>query len=155
MNKSLVCFFSASGNTKRVAEKISSAISADVFEMVPVNKYTDKDLDWNDEKSRSSLENNDRSIRPKITKKVDNIDKYDTIILGYPIWWGKAPNIVDTFINENDLSNKKIYVFVTSGGSGAQSSFDDLSRRYSNLNFVSTRRFDGNETHEEYQNWLI
>ena len=154
MNKILVSYFSASGVTKNVAEKIANAINATLFEIEPVQKYTSEDLDWTNKQSRSSIEMNNRSFRPAVLKKVVNIDEYDTIIIGFPVWWYTAPTIINTFIEENNLEGKNVYIFVTSGGSGSDGSFRDLKNAYKNLNFISHKRFTGRESNEEYINWI-
>ena len=146
MNKTLICYFSASGTTREVAEKISSFLNSDLFEIIPSNLYTDEDLNWNDENSRSSIEMNDSSSRPKIRNKVPNLNDYQTIILGFPVWWYTAPTIINTFLEENDLTKKNIYVFVTSGGSDSLSSFNNLRELYPNLNFINHKRFGKNIT---------
>lgn len=154
MKKILISYFSASGVTKNVAEKIANAINATLFEIEPVQKYTSEDLDWTNKQSRSSIEMNNRSFRPAVLKKVVNIDEYDTIIIGFPVWWYTAPTIINTFIEENNLERKNIYVFVTSGGSDSDGSFRDLKNAYKNLNFISHKRFTGRESNEEYINWI-
>ena len=154
MSRVLVSYFSASGVTKNVAEKIANAMNGDLFEIEPVEKYTDADLDWTNKQSRSSIEMNNRSFRPAVLNKVSNMDKYDDIIIGFPVWWYTAPTIINTFIEENNLEGKKVYVFVTSGGSGYEGSFNDLKNTYSYINFISGRRFKGNESDEEYKKWL-
>ncbi len=153
MNK-IVCYFSASGRTKEVAENISQAIEADIFEIEPVEKYTNEDLNWMNKQSRSSIEMSDKSSRPQIKNKITNIDDYESVIIGFPVWWYTAPTIINTFIEENNLSNKKIYIFVTSGGSGETGSFNDLKEAYPDLNFVSAKRFSGRESNEEYLSWI-
>lgn len=154
MSKILVSYFSASGITKKVAVKIAESIKADLFEIEPVQKYTDEDLNWHDKKSRSSIEMQDKTSRPEIRNTVSNIDEYDTIIIGFPVWWYTAPTIINTFIEENNLEGKNVYVFVTSGGSSSQGSFKDLKNTYKNLDFISDKRFKGNENPEEYINWI-
>ena len=116
--KNLVVFFSATGQTKKVAEKLANAINGDLFEIVPKQKYTDEDLDWTNKNSRSSIEMNNLSYRPAILNKINNIKEYDCIFLGFPIWWYREPTIIDSFLEEYDFSNKKIIPFATSGGSG-------------------------------------
>lgn len=155
MNRILVSYFSASGVTKRVAEKISAAINSDIFEIEPKTKYTSEDLDWTNKQSRSSLEMSDKNSRPAIVNKIENIDDYDTVIIGFPVWWYTAPTIINTFIEENNLQNKKIYIFVTSGESSETGSIKDLKEKYPNLNFISAKRFTGNESIDDYKNWLI
>ena len=153
MNKVLVSYFSASGVTKNVAEKIATAVSGDLFEIEPKEQYTEEDLDWMDKNSRSSIEMN-QNIKPEILHKVSNLDEYDTILLGFPIWWYKEPTIIDQFLDENDMTDKKIYVFVTSGSSSIDSTYKSLNNNYPNLNFVSGKRFTGKESEEEYKSLL-
>ena len=116
MKKVLVSYFSASGTTKSVAEKVATAINGDLFEIEPVDKYTAEDLDWTNKQSRSSIEMNE-NIKPNILTKVSDLEEYDTICLAFPIWWYKEPTIIDKFLEENEMTNKNIYVFVTSGSS--------------------------------------
>lgn len=154
MSKVLVSYFSASGVTKRVAEKIAKAINGDLFEIEPTQKYTLEDLDWTNKQSRSSIEMQDKTSRPQILNRVSNIAEYDTVVLGFPVWWYTAPTIINTFIEENNLEGKDIYVFVTSGGSGSEGSFKDLKNTYKNLNFIRSKRFTGRETDKDYINWI-
>ena len=114
----LVAVFSASGVTKSVGEAVARAAGADFFEIVPKQPYTTADLDWMNKKSGSSIEMNDPSARPGINGKVADMASYDTVIVGFPIWWGVAPRIIDTFLESYDFSGKKIIPFCTSGGSG-------------------------------------
>ena len=118
MTKTLVAYFSASGTTARLAQAIADAAGADIFEIVPEQPYTRADLDWTNKSSRSSVEMNDPASRPGVASHVDNMADYDTIFLGFPIWWYIAPTIVNTFLEAYDLSGKKIVPFATSGGSG-------------------------------------
>ena len=117
MIKTVVAYFSAQGTTKKVAMNLAKAIEADSFEIEPMEAYTRQDLNWNDRKSRSSLEMTDPSSRPPIKETLD-ASQYDTIFLGFPIWWHRHPAIIDTFLESTDFTNKKIVVFATSGGSG-------------------------------------
>ena len=153
MSKVLISYFSASGVTKGVAEKLATAINGDLFEIEPVEKYTDEDLDWTNKNSRSSVEMNE-NIKPEILNKVQNLEEYDTVCLAFPIWWYKEPTIIDKFLEENDMSDKTIYVFVTSGSSSIDSTYKSLKSNFPNLNFESGRRFTGNESNEEYINWI-
>ena len=114
----LVAVFSASGVTKRVGEEIARAAGADFYEIVPKDVYTAADLDWMNKRSRSSVEMNDPSARPEIAGPAPDMASYDTVIVGFPIWWGVAPRIIDTFLESYDFSGKKIIPFCTSGGSG-------------------------------------
>ncbi len=153
MSKVLVSYFSASGVTRGVAQRIATAIDGDIFEIEPVEKYTDEDLNWMSKQSRSSIEMNE-SIKPDIASKVSNLDEYDTICLGFPIWWYKEPTIIDKFLEENDMTGKNIYVFVTSGSSSIDSTYESLNNNFPDLNFVSGKRFNGKETEEDYKNWV-
>ena len=154
MSKILISYFSASGVTKSVAERISSIVNGDLFEIEPVNKYTNADLDWTNKQSRSSIEMNDKSSRPEVKNKVDNVDDYDTVLIGFPVWWYTAPTIINTFIEENNLENKKVYVFVTSGGSGVDESLNDLKSTYPNINFVSGKRLSSNVSETDITSWI-
>lgn len=154
MNKTLITYFSASGTTKKAAERIANIINADIFEIEPVEIYTKEDLDYMDKNSRTTIEMNDKTSRPQIKNKVNNINDYNTIIIGFPVWWYTAPTIINTFIEENDLTNKSIYVFVTSGGSSFGGSLKDLKNTYTNLNFINGIRITGNETEDDINNWL-
>ena len=121
-NKVLVAVFSASGVTKKVGQEIARISGGDFFEIEPKEKYTKSDLNWLSRKSRSSVEMNDPSCRPEIATRVSNMDEYDTVIVGFPIWWGVAPRIIETFLESYDFSGKTIIPFCTSGGSGVGSS---------------------------------
>ena len=118
MSKVLVAYFSASGVTKRVAEELANVEKADLFEITPGTLYTAEDLDWRNQQSRSTLEMKDLNCRPAITGQVENMARYDVVFLGFPIWWGREPSVVDTFLDAYDFSGKKIVPFCTSGGSG-------------------------------------
>ena len=154
MSKILVSYFSASGVTRNVAEKVSKVSGGDLFEIEPVDKYTDADLDWMDKGSKSSLEMADKNSRPKIVSKVNNIGEYDKVILGFPVWWYTAPTIINTFIEENDLSNKEVYVFVTSGSSSFGGSLKDLRDKYPNINFVKGIRFTSSVSEKEILDFI-
>jgi len=115
--KKLVAYFSASGTTKILAEKLAKAKNADLFEIIPEISYTTEDLNWQNSKSRSSLEMNDKNSRPKVASKITNIYEYDIIYVGFPIWWYQAPTIINTFLESYNLNGKIIIPFATSGGS--------------------------------------
>ena len=117
MSKKLVAYFSASGITQKVAEMIAEAADCDIYEITPKVAYTKADLNWMDKKSRSSVEMNDKKIRPELADNTIDISGYDEIILGFPIWWYVAPTIVNTFLEAHDFAGKKIVLFATSGGS--------------------------------------
>ena len=153
MSKILVSYFSASGTTKKVAEKVATAVNGDLFEIEPKEKYTDEDLDWTNKQSRTSIEMNE-NIKPEIVNKVSNLGDYDKVVLAFPIWWYKEPTIIDKFLEENNMSGKDIYVFVTSGSSKVDSTYKSLQNNFPNLNFISGKRFTGAESEEDYKSWL-
>ena len=130
-NKVLVAVFSASGVTKRVGQEIARVCGGDFFEIVPAEKYTNADLNYMNSRSRSSVEMNDPSARPAIANRVSDMDSYDTLIIGFPIWWGVAPRIIETFLESYDLSGKTILPFCTSGGSGVGRSDTALHKNVS------------------------
>ena len=126
--KTLVAYFSASGTTERTAKKLGSKLNCDVYEIKPVVPYTDKDLNWMDKNSRSSIEMKDKSSRPEIIKDGLDVSGYDRILLGYPVWWYTAPTIMNTFLESYDFSGKKIILWATSGGSGLGEAKTDLAK---------------------------
>ena len=126
--RTLVAYFSASGITARIGKAIADATNGDLFEIVPEQKYTEADLNWTNSKSRSSVEMKDPKARPKISSKVENMDQYETVFVGFPIWWGIAPHIIDTFLESYDFSGKTIVPFCTSGGSGVGKSDTELHK---------------------------
>ena len=126
MNKKLVAFFSASGNTAALAKKLSEKAGADLYEISPAVPYTSADLNWQNKQSRSSLEMNDHSSRPELADKNADISAYDTVYIGFPVWWYIAPKIINTFLESYDFSGKKIILFATSGGSGFGKAADNL-----------------------------
>ena len=126
MAKILVTYFSASGVTAKVAEKLAKAAKADLFEIKPEVPYSSADLDWTNKKSRSSMEMADKTSRVAMSGKVENMTQYDTVFVGFPIWWGVAPHIVNSFLEAYDFSGKTIHLFATSGGSGMGRSMEEL-----------------------------
>ena len=135
-NKSLVTYFSASGVTKKVAEKLAEAAGADLFEIKPEVAYTEADLNWMDKKSRSSIEMNDKSFRPAIAEKYNNMADYDVVYIGFPIWWYVAPTIINTFLESYDFSGKTIVLFATSGGSGFGNTVAELKGSVSDTTVI-------------------
>lgn len=127
-NKTLVVYFSATGTTKGVAQMIAHAAGADTYEILAAQPYTEADLNWNDKSSRSTTEQNDKSARPEIGSEKLNLDSYSTIYIGYPIWWGEEPRIMDTFVESYDFTGKTMIPFCTSGGSGIGSSGKNLEQ---------------------------
>lgn len=142
MSNVLIAYFSASGVTKNIAEKIADENGYDIFEIVPEEIYTPQDLDWTNKESRSTIEMNDKSFRPPIVESCD-VGKYDVVAIGFPVWWYTAPTIINTFIESVDLSDKIIKVFCTSGGSGVDKCVSDLQSEYPQLNFTKGMRFAG------------
>ncbi len=138
--KNLIVYFSASGVTRRVAESLKEKINADIFEIKPIKEYTSEDLDWTNDNSRSSIEMKDKTSRPEIKEKLDSISEYDTIYIGFPIWWYVCPHIINTFIESYDFTNKTVRVFCTSGSSGVDHVLDDLRKTYPNINFKDGKR---------------
>lgn len=152
--KKLVAYFSATGTTQNVAKKIAKGIGADLFEIEPKQKYTDADLNWQNEKSRSSVEMKNPNSRPEIVKKVANIADYETVVIGFPVWWYTAPTIINTFIEQNNLDGKDIYIFVTSGGSGVEGTLSNLKQAYPQLNFVAGRRLKTTDDGKILIDWI-
>ena len=128
MSKKLVAYFSASGVTAKVAKTLASAIDADLHEILPVQKYTSADLDWTNKKSRSSVEMNDPAFRPEIAERFPNMTDYETVYIGFPIWWYVAPRIISTFVESYDFSGKTMVPFATSDGSGMGRTVDELKK---------------------------
>ncbi|MBO7120734.1 MAG: NAD(P)H-dependent oxidoreductase [Bacteroidaceae bacterium] len=133
--KVLVAYFSATGTTKAVAQQLAEVTGGTLHEIKPVQPYTDADLDWRNKQSRSSVEMKDKTSRPAITGKVDNITKYDVIYVGFPIWWNTCPTIINTFMEAYDLSGKTVIPFATSGGSSIKQSCEDLKKAYPACNW--------------------
>lgn len=154
MSKILVTYFSASGVTKSVAKRLANIVNGDLYEIEPKEKYTDEDLDWRNKKSRSSIEMKNNESSPEIVLKNINIDDYDVILIGFPIWWGVAPRVVNTFIESINLNGKTIIPFCTSGGSGMSYCENDLRKRYPNFNWKQGKRLFGNEDEDTIKNWI-
>ena len=139
MSKKLVAYFSASGVTKKVALRLAQEELAELFEICPKIEYTSAELNWMDDNSRSSLEMKAQSCRPEILNKLDNLDQYEIIYLGFPIWWYVEPRIIDTFLESYNFSKKQIVPFATSGGSGISNVVENLKAHYPELNFADGR----------------
>ena len=133
--KTLVTYFSASGVTKGAAQELAGIIGADLYEIVPEQRYTDADLDWRDKQSRSSIEMADKNSRPAIKGKLENLDQYEVVYVGFPIWWYTAPTIINTFLETNDFTGKTIVPFATSGGSTIDKACKDLKATYPKYRF--------------------
>lgn len=153
-HKVLVAYFSATGTTEGVAEHIANGLNADIYEIVPEDPYTDADLNYNDNNSRTTIEMNDPNARPAISGSVENMEQYDIIFVGYPIWWGEAPRIVSTFMESYDFSGKTIVPFCTSGGSGIGSSASNLERLTSGATWLDGRRLNGSDSQDTVMEWV-
>ena len=154
MSKVLVTFFSASGVTARVAQNIANNISADIYEIKPKEPYTPADLNWLNWKSRSSIEMKDKSSRPEIENSTIDISEYDTILIGFPVWWYTAPTIINTFIESNDFASKTLIPFCTSGGTGISGAEKDLRNAYPQYNWKEGRRLTGKEDKAFIEEWI-
>ena len=141
MSRKLVAYFSASGVTSKVAETLAEAIGADIYEIEPAVPYNKADLDWTNQKSRSSIEMSDPTSRPAIAGKRDNMDDYDTVFVGFPIWWYVAPTIINTFLESYDFSGKTVAAFATSGGSGMGKTDSVLKKSAPSANWKEGKRF--------------
>lgn len=137
--KTLVAYFSATGNTKAAAQCLADELKADLYEIAPEQPYTAADLDWRDSMSRSTIEMKDKSSRPAVNGVIANLDEYDTIWIGFPVWWYTAPTIINTFIEKHDFTDKTLCVFATSGGSGVEDSANDLKNAYPQYNWAESR----------------
>ena len=152
--KVLVAYFSATGNTAKVAEEIYKtsteySVETDLFEIKPEQPYTDADLDWHNDQSRSSIEMKDKTSRPKIATSVENMDKYDVVFVGFPIWWGREPAIIDTFIESYNFSGKHIVPFVTSGSSDIGDTYKNIKALAPDADVDEGNRFSANMSQEE------
>lgn len=154
MSRKLVAYFSASGVTAKVAESLSEAIGADLYEIEPEVPYTKADLNWMDKQSRSTLEMNDPASRPTIKGVRDNMDEYDTVFVGFPIWWYVAPTIINTFLESYDLTGKTIIPFATSGGSGMGKTNEKLQPSCPNAKLLEGKIFKQSASKEELAAWV-
>lgn len=150
----LVAYFSATGNTRAVAEKIAALTGGDLYEIVPAQPYTNEDLDWRNSQSRSSQEMDDPDARPEIAGSPVEMDGYGTLYLGYPIWHGQAPRILSTFVESCDLEGMRVIPFCTSGSSGIGSSADSLAEQAGGGAWLEGRRFDSGVPDSELQAWI-
>lgn len=153
--KTLVVYFSAQGHTEEVAQKIANNLGADIFELEPVDEYSSDDLDWTDSNSRVSQEHEDESLRniELVSTSVENWDSYDTVLIGYPIWWGIAAWPVDTFVKSNDFTGKTVIPFCTSSSSGLGNSGDLLAEEANSGNWLDGQRFRSNPSDSDIKNW--
>lgn len=152
--KILVAYFSATNTTEGVAKQIADSLSADIYEIVPEQPYTDADLDYNDDNSRSTIEMNDSSARPAISGSVEDMEQYNIVFIGYPIWWGEAPRIISTFMESYDFSGKTIVPFCTSGGSGVGASATNLETLTNGATWLSGTRLNGGSSRDIIVEWV-
>ena len=155
MGKKLVTYFSATGTTKKVAERIAYITNSDLFEITPKIPYTNSDLDWMNKQSRSSIEMSDKSFRPELSDKDIDISSYDEILLGFPIWWYVAPTIVNTFLEKYDFSGKKILIFATSGRSGFGNTVSELQLSAPDSSIIEGKVFhEDTITEQQIDEWV-
>jgi flavodoxin len=148
-----VVYFSATGTTAEIAKMITDETESDLFEIVPQIPYSSDDLNYNDDNCRANMEQNDDSARPEISNDLSLVESYDTVYLGYPVWWGTVPRIIQTFIENYDLSDATVYTFCTSGGSGIEKSISDLQTMYPDVNIVSGKRLN-DATADDIHSWI-
>lgn len=153
--KTLVVYYSAQGHTEEVANKIANNLGADIFKIEPVDEYSSADLDWTDSNSRVSQEHDDESLRniELVSTNVENWDSYDTVLIGYPIWWGVAAWPVDTFVKANDFTGKTVIPFCTSSSSGLGNSGDLLAEEANSGDWQDGHRFRSNPSDSDINNW--
>ena len=155
MSKKLVAYFSASGVTAKVSDLLADAVGADIHEIRPKVPYTKADLNWMHKKSRSSIEMNDKSIRPEIAESNVKIENYDVIFLGFPIWWYVAPTIINTFLESADFSGKKIILFATSGGSKFGKTVEELKISVpASCEIIEGKLLNGRQTIASIKGWV-
>ena len=154
MSKKLVAYFSASGTTKKAAERLAKATGADLFEIKPKVPYSSADLNWMDKKSRSSVEMSDPSSRPEIAEKIPNLADYDTVFLGFPIWWYVAPRIINTFVESYDFTGKTLVPFATSGGSGMGGTNKALAPSCTGARLLEGKVFRSSTNADTLREWV-
>lgn len=155
MSKVLVTYFSASGVTAKVSERLAKGIGAKLFEIEPETSYTNADLDWQNKSSRSSIEMSDTSCRPAIRFTVENMSQYDVVYIGFPIWWYREPSIIDTFMESYDFSGKTIVPFATSGSSPIGDSGENMQALASKAKVVKGKKFAANTSDKELADWAM
>lgn len=151
--ESVVIYFSATGNTERVAGYIQEITGSDIIEIIPADEYTNADLNYSADDCRANQEQNDDSARPEIANEID-VDSYDTIYLGFPIWWGDVPKIILTFLDTYDLSGKTVIPFCTSGGSGISTSMNTLRNYNQNINWIDGEQFSSGASKNAIESWI-
>ena len=152
--KFLVTYFSCTNNTKKLAEKINGVVKGDLLQIKPETPYTQADLNWNDKNSRTTKEMADKKSRPKVANKIDNLAKYDVVMVGFPIWWYIAPTIVNTFLEQHDFSGKIVIPFATSGSSGEGETDKYLKPSCKGANYKPCKRFDVGVKKDDIEKWV-
>lgn len=152
-SKILVAYFSATNNTEGVAQKLADGLGADLYEITPEQPYTDEDLDYGNSESRSSVEMNDPSARPAISGSIENMEQYDVVFIGYPIWWGEAPRIMSTFIESYAFSGKTLTAFCTSASSGFGNSDSALRSAANGATWLDGHRFSAGASADDVMEW--
>lgn len=152
--KILVAYFSATGNTETVAKQLQTVLGADSYEIIPEEPYTADDLNYNNDDCRANKEQNDSTARPAISGNVENMSDYDVVFIGYPIWWGKVPKIIDTFLESYDFSGKAVIPFCTSGSSDIAGSLNEIQSAAPDADWKDGRRFSANVSETDLQAWM-
>lgn len=154
-NNILIVYFSCSNNTEAIAYKIQNNLQSNIFEIIPLDPYTEEDLNYNDDSCRANQEQNDDNCRPQISNPIVDFNQYDSFFIGYPIWWGKLPKIMYTFFETYDFSDKNIIPFCTSGGSGITTSVNEIKQLEPNSNVDNGKRFSSSNSQETINQWLL
>ena len=154
MDKTLIAYFSASGSTAKLANTLAQATGGDLYEIRPTVPYTSADLNWNNKSSRSSIEMNDKTARPSILAPVENMAQYDTIFVGFPIWWYEAPRIIQTFLESYDFTGKTVIPFATSGGSGMGKTASILQKSCPAATVLPGKRISASASANEVSSWV-
>ena len=154
MRKILVAYFSAGGETARLAKTVAEVTGGELFEIQPTQRYTSADLDWRDKHSRSTVEMNDAKSRPAIASRVESMEQYDTVFVGFPIWWYQAPRIIETFLESYDLTGKRVIPFATSGGSDMGKTAEILRKSCAGASVDAGKRMSSNESAASVRKWI-
>lgn len=154
-NNILIVYFSCSNNTEAIAYKIQNNLQSNIFEIIPLDPYTEEDLNYNDDSCRANQEQNDDNCRPQISNPIVDFNQYNSFFIGYPIWWGKLPKIMYTFFETYDFSDKNIIPFCTSGGSGITTSVNEIKQLEPNSNVDNGKRFSSSDSQETINQWLL
>ena len=154
MVNTLVAYFSATGTTEKTAKDLAMAIGADLFEIEPAERYSDADLNWNDRRSRSSAEMDDETCRPALAATISDLGSYDTVFVGFPVWWYVEPRIIDTFLEAHDFAGKTVVPFATSGGSGLGKAPERMQKLIPGANVLAGRLLNGHPNKAELKSWM-